>query len=422
MMEASRLEFDSDQPIDSAERKRSYLVKTPGGKYLKVTPSAYELLQLAQEHTDYGKIAGCLTTKSGEPVTAEWVEKAYNHLMEKIDRIEKKDSTIRKGFWIRQEILPASWVNLMSAPMTLAFSATAAWTSLALLVVTFFVSRSTWSTWTLDLSFANLAWGYVLLLVSLIMHEFGHASACLRYGAAPSGIGIGVYMVYPVFYSDVTSAWSLKRWQRGVVDLGGMYFQTVCGCLYLLLFSATGLQPFLIGAILIGSNLMFSLNPVFRFDGYWVISDFLGIPNLSQQKERVAKFVFDYLRGKPVEPLPWSRGLSIFMIAYSLVGYLFYALFFFVILPRHLDRILDYPTIAGDFFRKLFHPDQMPTQPEVMTFLGTSFGVFLAGFLLWRFGSAWVLKGWHALRSSKLFGAGRNRQGVPSGLSRESKK
>jgi putative peptide zinc metalloprotease protein len=66
-----------------------------------------------------------------------------------------------------------------------------------------------------------------LLTMSAIFHEFGHASASRFYNSDCNEIGFGLYIYFFVFYSDVTNVWILKRHQRAVVDISGIYFQLI---------------------------------------------------------------------------------------------------------------------------------------------------------------------------------------------------
>lgn len=68
----------------------------------------------------------------------------------------------------------------------------------------------------------------VFMLGSSLFHELGHASACKYYGIKHGGIGFGLYLNIPVLYTDVTEVWQLKRSQRCVVNLAGVYFQSYC--------------------------------------------------------------------------------------------------------------------------------------------------------------------------------------------------
>src|SRR4029079_7840378 len=66
-----------------------------------------------------------------------------------------------------------------------------------------------------------------LVVLSAAFHECGHATACRYGGARPGGMGAGVYIVYPAFYTDVTDAYRLDKKGRLRTDLGGVYFNTI---------------------------------------------------------------------------------------------------------------------------------------------------------------------------------------------------
>lgn len=67
----------------------------------------------------------------------------------------------------------------------------------------------------------------LLLLLSSFVHEIGHASACRHFGVKHGGIGFGLYLTFPVFYTDVSEIWKLKRTERIVVNMAGVYFQLI---------------------------------------------------------------------------------------------------------------------------------------------------------------------------------------------------
>jgi putative peptide zinc metalloprotease protein len=121
---------------------------------------------------------------------------------------------------------------------------------------------------------------YALIVTSALFHELGHASACRYGGAQPGVIGAGVYLVWPAFYTNVTDAYRLSRWGRIRVDLGGVYFNAIfivaAGAAYM----ATGLAPFLAIFVLTHFQMLEQLLPFVRFDGYYVLSDFTGVPDL----------------------------------------------------------------------------------------------------------------------------------------------
>jgi len=119
-----------------------------------------------------------------------------------------------------------------------------------------------------------------LMVVSGVFHEFGHAAA-LRYGGGSArGMGAGLYLVYPTFYTDTTDAYRLGRVARMRTDLGGIYFHLIFALGLVALYFATGQEILLAVVVLIGGDVLYQLMPYFRLDGYWVIADLTGIPDM----------------------------------------------------------------------------------------------------------------------------------------------
>jgi putative peptide zinc metalloprotease protein len=127
---------------------------------------------------------------------------------------------------------------------------------------------------------AYLLGAFGLLASATLFHEFGHATACRYGGGRPGSIGAGVYLMFPAFYTDVTDSYRLSRRARLRVDLGGVYFNTVWIIGAAVVYAFTKYPPALV--ILAFSNLTIiqQLLPVVRFDGYWVLSDIVGVPDL----------------------------------------------------------------------------------------------------------------------------------------------
>jgi putative peptide zinc metalloprotease protein len=226
---------------------------------------------------------------------------------------------------------------------------------------------------------------YILFAASVIAHEFGHASACARYGARVSDIGFAMYLIYPAFYSDVTAAWQLSRWRRIVIDLGGAYFQFIVMGVYLLAYAWTGWPPLQLACVLIVYTLAFSLNPVLKFDGYWVVTDLLGVANLDKQPARIRAYAYDSLRGRPRKPLPWSGGLLVIMVVYSALSFAIWTYFVVRLIPVVWFRLLRYdqslsrltsPIVAG----------HLPSWTAVHAVLVSTLLLIFSFAMLWRFG------------------------------------
>ena len=151
------------------------------------------------------------------------------------------------------------------------------------------IFTSTACFFTADVDFNQLNAAGILLLMLLstlatLCHEFGHASAAAHYGCRRMSIGWGLYIVYTVFWTNVSEAWRLPRRQRAMIDIGGVYFESVFMLLMLALYLKTGNLVFLFAFVFIDLSLLTTLNPFLRMDGYWLISDLFGIVNLRKQQ------------------------------------------------------------------------------------------------------------------------------------------
>jgi putative peptide zinc metalloprotease protein len=121
---------------------------------------------------------------------------------------------------------------------------------------------------------------FVLAVASAGFHELGHASACRYGGATPAGMGMGIYLVWPAFYTDVTDSYRLPKGSRLRVDLGGLYFNAVVADATLAVWLLCRVDALLLLVALQLLEMVKQLSPVIRADGYHILSDATGIPDL----------------------------------------------------------------------------------------------------------------------------------------------
>jgi putative peptide zinc metalloprotease protein len=119
-----------------------------------------------------------------------------------------------------------------------------------------------------------------LTVASLVFHEFGHASACRYGGARPGCIGCGLFLIWPSMYTDVTDVYRISRAGRLRTDLGGVYFNVVFMLAMAGAYFATGAQFFLAAVYLGHFEILEQLMPAVRLDGYYILGDLAGVPDL----------------------------------------------------------------------------------------------------------------------------------------------
>lgn len=140
---------------------------------------------------------------------------------------------------------------------------------------------------------------FALIVASLVFHEFGHASACRYGGARPGSIGFGLFLIWPSMYTDVTDVYRINRAGRIRTDLGGVYFNVVFVLGLAGAYLLTG-QPFFLGAVyLVHFEILEQLMPAVRLDGYYILGDLAGIPDLYG---KIKPILLSMLPGRPVAP------------------------------------------------------------------------------------------------------------------------
>ena len=138
-----------------------------------------------------------------------------------------------------------------------------------------------------------------LSVLSMLFHECGHAAACRYGGARPGVIGMGFYVIWPAFFTNVTDAYRLGRAGRIRTDLGGVYFNAVFALLLTATYLATGYPPLLAAVMLIYLEIVQQLLPSLRFDGYFILADLIGVPDLFR---RIGPTLRSMIPGRSADP------------------------------------------------------------------------------------------------------------------------
>jgi putative peptide zinc metalloprotease protein len=171
-----------------------------------------------------------------------------------------------------------------------------------------------------EVSLNNTPFSIIVILVILLFHELGHSSASAFFKVPPKEIGFGFYIIFPVFFANVSKIWVLKRKDRIIVNFGGIYFQLIANIiLFIMLFIFSNHTSFILGIMKINVFVaLYSLIPFIRNDGYWVYSDFFDIQNLNKRAN-----VFPYLLYLKVFKKEKREELTLPLAIYSIGNYIF---------------------------------------------------------------------------------------------------
>ena len=146
---------------------------------------------------------------------------------------------------------------------------------------------------------AGLLIVFALSVASAAFHECGHATACHYGGARPGAIGAGIYLVWPSFFTNVTDSYRLSRAARIRTDLGGLYFNLIFILAMAALYEATSAEILLLVIAVTHLEMAQQLLPFVRFDGYFILSDLVGVPDLFARAAPILKSVLARGRRDP---------------------------------------------------------------------------------------------------------------------------
>jgi putative peptide zinc metalloprotease protein len=148
---------------------------------------------------------------------------------------------------------------------------------------------------------------FVLSVLSALFHECGHAAGCRYSGARPGRIGVGIYLVWPSFFTNVTDSYRLSRGGRLRTDLGGLYFNLIFMLVLAGLYAATSSEILLLVIAITHLEMLEQLLPFVRFDGYFILSDLIGVPDLFARVVPILKSTLS--RGSRVRKDPRVTGM-----------------------------------------------------------------------------------------------------------------
>ncbi|MGA8846167.1 MAG: hypothetical protein WB471_06090 [Nocardioides sp.] len=298
------------------------LARRSDGQTVQLTPLLYTTLEALDGHRTYDEVAAVVASASGKQVSADNVRELVAKLRPmglavREDGVEPevKRSNPLLGLRFKVAVTDQEKTRRLTAPFAGLFG---------LAVVVPIMLVFSWTTWWVlfDKGLASATHeafarpGLLLAVLAITVfsagfHEFGHAAAATRGGATPGVMGAGLYLVWPAFYTDVTDSYRLGRAGRLRTDLGGLYFNAIiavatAGVWWLSRYDAVLL---LIAAQIL--QMLRQLLPFVRFDGYHVLADLTGVPDLFHRIGPTLRSLVPWRTAPPAaqELKPWARAV-----------------------------------------------------------------------------------------------------------------
>lgn len=177
------------------------------------------------------------------------------------------------------------------------------------------------------LATGNLPAMWITLIVLKLCHEFGHAYTCRHYGGHVPEMGAYLILLTPCAYVDATASWGFTHKRHRVyVCLAGVYVEVFIAALAVFVWALTEsslVHSVAYNIIFLATvlTLMFNINPLMRFDGYYILSDLLEIPNLrAKSTEYVRSVLKRVLLGVPMKARPRGRRLGVTLFVFGVAA------------------------------------------------------------------------------------------------------
>ena len=334
----------------SGYREPPALVRRADGQTLQLTRLLYLVLEAADGTRDLDAIARHVSAESGRLVSADNVRTLMDKQLLPMGVLRLADGTqpeVRKsnpllGLRFRYIVSEPERTRRITAPFAVLFN------PLIVVAVTAAFLAACW--WVLMVkglgsatheAFAQPALLLLILAVTILsagFHEFGHAAATRRGGATPGAMGAGLYLLWPAFFTDVTDSYRLGRGGRIRTDLGGLYFNAIVAVAIMVLWWATGFDALLLVVVTQILQMVRQLIPLVKYDGYHILADATGVPDLFQRIKPTLLGILPWRWGNPESKVlkPWARAVVTVWVLVTVPVLLFSMVMMVLSLPRLL--------------------------------------------------------------------------------------
>jgi putative peptide zinc metalloprotease protein len=295
----------------SGYRRPPALARRIDGQVISLTPLLHQVLLAVDGQATVAEVAERVSASSGRLVRAEDVRQLVGTSLRPLGLLRRADGSepeLRRSdpllaLKFRRVVTDPAVTRRLTAPFAVLFHPL-----VVAPVVLAFAAVAAWVLFDQGLAaataqaFANPALFLAVVAVTVLsagFHEFGHAAAARYGGSTPGAMGFGVYLFWPAFYTDVTDSYRLGRAGRVRTDLGGLYFNALVVLVTFAVWWVTGWHAVLL--IIAGQVLQMirQLAPLLRFDGYHVLADLTGVPDLYQ---RIGPIMTGLLPGRWRQP------------------------------------------------------------------------------------------------------------------------
>jgi putative peptide zinc metalloprotease protein len=306
---------------DSGFKEAPYIARRSDGQMVQMPPMLYALAEVIDGKTGGAELAQRFGDRIERQVQPDMVDVLLDEQLRPLGvvaapdgsspQVEKVDPLLALKF--RTKVVPDRLVRAITTifrplflppvvvVVVLAFVALDAW-----LFGVHGISQSLRSV-LYDPALVFMIFGGVVLATAF--HEIGHATGTRYGGAEPGVMGVGIYIVWPAFYTDITDAYRLGKGGRLRADLGGMYFNAIFALTVVAIYALTGFEPLLLLVVIQTFAIVQQSLPLLRLDGFYIVSDLTGVPDMLSRIKPVLRQLIPGREPDPrvTELKPWVR-------------------------------------------------------------------------------------------------------------------
>lgn len=333
-----------------------YVHQKKFGYRLKISNESYQLLEFANGKNNLNEIK---TLLKDDDVSIEFLYDFFYEKMAKYGIVINKEKVVEpisKPSYLKLSfiVIPPHIVDLLTPSLKFLFIPKVMYSLLTLVIclltIVFIKNYELFMSY--DLKEINWLYFGVLSFISVTFHEFGHASSAKYFGAKHGGIGGGFYLFSPVYFADVSDIWKLSRFKRIIVNISGMYFESIMASIYIVIGLVFDIQMLVIIGTFIFLHSLWNLNPFLRNDGYWVLSDGLNYPNLSKNSLLLLKDFVLFFFKKANFSFTFK---NIFLVLYALVNQSFAFVFLYYSISHYGLSLITFPYDLVLFIKDVLH-------------------------------------------------------------------
>jgi len=346
--------MDGAHTLDEAQKSFESRFRPERLRLEELEQFGQQLLSMGLVQNESPQAGKLLYDNRQKRVRMEWMQTLTNILYIKIPVFDP-EKTLRAmlpwlGWMFTRAFLFASFAFMLGA---------------AALVLTHFETfHSRLPSFESYFNFKNMIYLWIALGVVKVIHEFGHGLSCKAFDGEVHEMGFLLLCFSPAMYCNVSDAWRLpNKWHRILISFAGIYVELMIAAAATFIWWNTASQPFInnlclnLMVVCSVSTVMFNGNPLMRYDGYYVLADWLEIPNLRDRANRyLQNLAMDWCLGIEVPPEQYMEAWRrVWFVVFAIISYVYRWVVTFVILkfmatflkPYRLEVVSEFLAIGA---------------------------------------------------------------------------